>query len=80
MTAPSASRFEVGQSRSSSHCHSRLEQIARFSRLTRPPNFERASQHLEATRPELRIFEHILVQSVVKSRFSSLSERLSLSV
>ena len=56
MTAPSASRFEVGQSRSSSHCLSHLKQIARFSRLTRPPNFERASQHLEATPPELRIF------------------------
>ena len=35
---------------------------------------------LKLQQRELRIFEHILVQTVVKSRFSSLSERLPLSV
>ena len=53
---PLCFRFEVGQSRSSSHSYSRLEQIARFSRLTCPPNFERASEHPEATTTRVKNF------------------------
>ena len=48
--------FEVRQSRSLSHSHSRLEQIARFSRLTRLSNFERASEHPEATTTRVKNF------------------------
>ena len=33
-------RSGVGLSQGLSRCHSRLEQIVRFSRLTRSPNFE----------------------------------------
>ena len=40
MPAHSAFRFKVRYSRGLSRCHSRLEQIVRFSRLTRFPNFE----------------------------------------
>ena len=76
---PLCFRFEVGQSRSLSHSHSRLEQIACFSCLTRPPNFERDSQHPEATTMRVKNFwAHFGTNCSQVSL--QLNERLSLSV